>query len=60
MNDEYWSDPRCPAYVLKTFLIELPDPLLPFEEYDNFIALSSKLLLFSIFFLELFGEKMLF
>lgn len=42
MNDEYWSDPRCPAYVLKTFLIELPDPLLPFEEYDNFIALSNQ------------------
>ena len=40
MNDEYWRDPSCAAYVLKSFLLELPDPLIPLECYEELITLT--------------------
>jgi len=38
--DNYWSDPTCAAFVLKSFLMELPDPLLDLNVYEQFLELS--------------------
>ena len=42
MTEDYWASPLNPAYVLKSFLMELPDPLLDKDLYEDFIKLSGK------------------
>ena len=37
MDDEYWRDPGCAAHVLRTFLLELPMPLLHTDVYEPLI-----------------------
>ncbi|XP_065657081.1 phosphatidylinositol 3-kinase regulatory subunit alpha isoform X2 [Hydra vulgaris] len=41
MFDDAWSDPSFAAYVLKSFLLELPNPFLSEFMYDSFINLAS-------------------
>ena len=40
MTEDYWASPLNPADVLKSFLMELPDPLLDKDLYEDFIKLS--------------------
>jgi len=42
MDDRMWENPLSSAYVLKTFLLELPEPLIPFHLYEAFINLAGK------------------
>ena len=42
MHDEDWASPLCAAYVFKSFLMELPDPLLDKDLYEDFIKLTGK------------------
>ena len=40
MNDSYWNSPVCIASVLKSFLLELPEPLIPHMYFQDFVATS--------------------
>ena len=42
MEEDYWASPLNPANVFKSFLMELPDPLLDKGLYEDFIKLSGK------------------
>lgn len=42
VNFDEYGDPHIPAGILKTFLRELPDPLLTFESYQPILRITSE------------------
>lgn len=42
MNFDDYHDIHIPAVILKTFLRELPQPLLTFECYDHVLGITSE------------------
>lgn len=42
MNFDDYNDIHIPAVILKTFLRELPQPLLTFECYDHILGITSE------------------
>lgn len=42
VNFDEYGDPHIPAGILKTFLRELPDPLLTFQSYQRILRITSE------------------
>ena len=41
-NDKQWSDVHMIAGALKWYFRELPDPLIPFDKFDEYVNAISK------------------